>query len=285
MKKNSSEDHPVKRTANESHEGLAIVLGSGGARGWAHVGVLQALDELGIRPSIVTGTSIGAIIGAFYAAGALDVADNLAEHLDWKQMARLFFEVNLPRSGLLEGRRIMELLQTNIPVSRIEDLQLRYAAVATTLTTHQEVVLKRGNLFSAIRASISIPGVFMPIELEKGKWVIDGALINPLPVSVARSLGATKIIGVDVNLSENKEDIKGFKGKPTMLDVLIRTVRLAENAITRERLLREPPDVLIQPKVGHIGTLDFFRGQVTVAAGYAAVMEQAEALQALMASK
>lgn len=285
MPKSNSRSHAAGENARAPQEGLAIVLGSGGARGWAHVGALRALNELGIRPSMVTGTSIGAIIGAFYAAGALDIADDLAAHLDWKQMARLFFEVNLPRSGLLEGRRIMQLLQTNIPVSRIEDLELRYAAVATTLATHQEVVLKEGDLFAAIRASISIPGVFIPIELGKGTWVIDGALTNPLPVSVARGMGAKKVIGIDVNLSEKREDMKNIAAKPTLLDVLIRTVRLAENAITRERLLREPPDVLIQPRVGHIGTLDFFRGQATVKAGYDAVMEQAGALKALMAKE
>ncbi len=285
MPKSSAVKHAATGQALVPQEGLAIVLGSGGARGWAHVGALRALTELGISPSLVTGTSIGAIIGAFYAAGALDVADELAERLDWKQMARLFFEVNLPRSGLLEGRRIMQLLQTHIPVSRIEDLELRYAAVATTLATHQEVVLKEGDLFSAIRASISIPGVFIPIELGQGTWVIDGALTNPLPVSVARSMGATKVIGIDVNLSENQEDAKKITAKPTLLDVLVRTIRLAENAITRERLLREPPDVLIQPKVGHIGTLDFFRGQATVKAGYDAVLEQAGALKALLAGE
>ena len=285
MPKSSAVKHAATGQALVPQEGLAIVLGSGGARGWAHMGALRALTELGISPSLVTGTSIGAIIGAFYAAGALDVADELAERLDWKQMARLFFEVNLPRSGLLEGRRIMQLLQTHIPVSRIEDLELRYAAVATTLATHQEVVLKEGDLFSAIRASISIPGVFIPIELGQGTWVIDGALTNPLPVSVARSMGATNVIGIDVNLSENQEDAKKITAKPTLLDVLVRTIRLAENAITRERLLREPPDVLIQPKVGHIGTLDFFRGQATVKAGYDAVMEQAGALKALLAGE
>ncbi len=253
----------------------ALVLGSGGARGWAHIGVLKALAELGCKPDMVVGTSIGAIVAAIHAAGVIDEAERVASSIDWKQVAKLFFEVNLPRSGLVKGARIMDLLRTLIPAKRIEHLAVTFAAVATDLRLEQEVVLDEGDLFKALRASFSIPGVFTPVEYTKGQWLVDGGVVNPLPVSVARSMGATHVVGVDINLKGAKhEKIKS----PTLMDVLLGTFRTIENSITRERLLREPPDVLLQPKVGYLGTLDFHHAPLAIQHGYTAVMEQKELL-------
>lgn len=249
----------------------ALVLGSGGARGWAHIGVLKALGELGCKPDMVVGTSIGAIVAAIHAAGAVKEAERFASKIDWKQVAKLFFEVNIPRSGLLKGQRIMELLHSIIPVKRIDQLAIQYAAVATDLRQEKEVVMTEGDLFKALRASFSIPGVFTPVEYEKGQWLVDGGLINPLPVSVARELGATRVVGVDINLGGcNHDPVKS----PTLMDVLLWTFRAVENSITRERLLREPPDVLIQPQVGCLGTLEFHNASQAITLGYDAVMDQ-----------
>lgn len=253
----------------------ALVLGSGGARGWSHIGVLRAMTELGCKPDMVVGTSIGAIVAAIYAAGVVDEAERVASSIDWKQVAKLFFEVNIPRSGLVKGERIMDLLRSLIPVKRIENLTLAYAAVATDLRLEQEVVLAEGDLFKALRASFSIPGVFTPVEYTKGQWLVDGGIVNPLPISVARSMGATHVVGVDINLKGAlHEKIKS----PTLMDVLLSTFRAIENSITRERLLREPPDLLIQPKVGNLGTLEFHNAPQAIQLGYAAVMEQKGAL-------
>jgi NTE family protein len=254
---------PTKKTA--------LVLGSGGARGWAHIGVLKALAELDCKPDMVVGTSIGAIVAAMHAAGVVEEAERFASSIDWKQVAKLFFEVNIPRSGLVKGARIMDLLRSLIPVKRIEHLAVVYAAVATDLRLEQEVVLSEGDLFKALRASFSIPGVFTPVEYTKGQWLVDGGLVNPLPISVARLMGATHVVGVDINLVGSlHEKIKS----PTLMDVLLGTFRAIENSITRERLLREPPDVLIQPKVGYLGTLEFHHAPQAIQLGYDAVMEQ-----------
>lgn len=318
-------------------DSVALVFGSGGARGWAHLGVLQAFRELGFCPGRVVGTSIGAVAAAAYAGGALPALEHLAETMDWKQAASLFLEIGLPRSGLLEGRRIMALLRELIPETRIEQLPVPYAAVATDLRHQAEVVFERGDLHEAIRASIAIPGIFTPVQHDEA-WLVDGGLVNPLPVSVARKAGARLVIAVDINLRngapaadtahrtvsdarppvlrtldklgtlarwkqrlEAGEDgtppeEKGLRpfleslfglqdlprnASPTMLEVLTRSLRTGENAITRERLLREPPDLLIQPAVGHIGTLEFYRSAEAIRAGYAAAMENATALEAL----
>jgi len=253
----------------------ALVLGSGGARGWAHIGVLKALADLECKPDMVVGTSIGAIVAAIHAAGVLEEAERVASTIDWRQVAKLFFEVNLPRSGLVKGSRIMDLLRNLIPVKRIENLEVVFAAVATDLLLEQEIVLSDGDLFKALRASFSIPGVFTPVEYTKGQWLVDGGLVNPLPISVARAMGATHVVGVDVNLLGSKhEKIKS----PTLMEVLLCTFRTIENGITRERLRREPPDVLVQPKVGYLGTLEFQHAPQALQLGYDAVMEQKEIL-------
>ncbi len=318
---------------------VALVFGSGGARGWAHVGVLRAFRELGFRPGRVVGASIGSVAAAAHAAGALPALEHLAESMDWKQAASLFLEIGLPRSGLLEGRRILALLRELIPETHIEKLPIPCAAVATDLRNQTEVVIERGDLHEAIRASIAIPGIFTPVRHD-GAWLVDGGLVNPLPVSVARKAGARSVIAVDINLRHGtpaadlahrtvadarppvlrtldklatlarwKQRIeageagsppeeKGLRpfleslfglqepprnASPTMLEVLTRSLRTGENAITRERLLREPPDLLIQPAVGHIGTLEFHRSAEAIRAGYAAAMEQTAAIAALRA--
>ena len=300
---------------------IGLALGSGGARGWAHLGVLQRLRELGIPIHCVAGTSIGSIVGAFHVSGSLDTLAELATHLHWQRVARLFLEVNLPRSGLLSGKNFMSLLKDVIPARQIADLAIPYAAVATDLLTEQETVLTTGNLFDAIRASIAIPGIFTPMRL-RGRNLIDGGLTNPLPVSVCRAMGADTVIAVDINLrtpaaprrapaasgasrgahaapSESLDRLLAHVGTLmpqlqapidtavkrwyaprrkeadtlSIFDVLTRSFRLAENQITRNTLATHPPDILIQPAVGDIMTLEFHRSAEAIAAGRAAADE------------
>jgi NTE family protein len=302
---------------------IGLVLGGGGARGMAHIGVLQRLCELGVRPHCVVGTSAGALVGAAYAAGRLDFMADLVRHMDWRRMAQLFVEVNFPRSGLLSGRRIEQLLQEIYVVSQIAELKMPFAAVATDLEHEEEVVLVQGGLVEAIRASIAIPGVFTPVHRE-GRLLVDGGLINPLPISVARQMGADLVLAVDVNLRPGtgvrQAGAKPRRGRPhideflnrmvehlpalrgsmtdtmqrwrrdarrrrdslSVFDVLTKSLRIFENQVMRNRMRLEPPDILLQPAVGEILTLDFQKSPGAIAAGAAAVDERLDELGAFL---
>ena len=303
---------------------VGLALGSGGARGWAHLGVLQALKEQEIQVDFVAGTSMGAVVGAFLAAGRENVLRDLAEHMDWKRLRQFFWEVSLSRSGLTDGKKLLEETQKLLGVKEFRELVLPFRAVATDLDTGGEVVLSSGNLLQAMRASLSIPGVFSPVWTGK-RLLVDGGLVNPVPVSVARAMGAQMVIAVDVSqgiVPEGKPAapkakrpeirdgplllpkpatgeervgasriLDGFRAeiekrvdrlraasaaaatKPAMVDVLVRSVRIAEAQIARTRRQAEPPDILIEPKVGGIGTLDLQRAKEAIAAGYAAAMQ------------
>ena len=320
----------MREAAQSGRPRVGLALGAGGARGWAHLGVLRRLDELGVPIDCVAGTSAGALVGAVYLAGRLDLLEALSRRLDWRQMARLFFEVNFPRAGLLTGRPVERFLQEVIGVDRIEALDRPFAAVATDLLGHREVVFTRGGLVDAIRASISIPGVFTPARCGD-RDLVDGALVNPLPVSVLRAMGAARIIAVDVNLrpgtgsetapapadaepARTTSDLpkatddliqRFYQRLPqlsrrsakmealvqkwthrrsglTIFDVLTQSTRIFENQVTRSRLLTDPPDLLIQPAVGDIATLDFSRTAPAIAAGAQAVDEKLPAVRALL---
>jgi len=267
---------------------VGVVLGSGGARGMAHIGVLKRLHELGMRPHCVVGTSAGALVGAAYAAGRLDVLETHVRQLDWRRVAQLFVEVNFSRAGLISGRHIERLLREIYGVSQISQLPIPFAAVATALEEESEAALSEGNLMEAVRASIAIPGIFTPVRRE-GRVLVDGGLINPLPVSVARRMGAERVLAVDVNLragasrSSRPASIRRRSGATlTIFDVLTRTLRIFENQVTRNRIRLEPPDLLLQPAVGEILTLDFQRAPAMIAAGAAAVDEQLPELAAFL---
>ncbi|MBW2068901.1 MAG: patatin-like phospholipase family protein [Deltaproteobacteria bacterium] len=176
---------------------LGLALGSGSARGWAHIGVIRALIEAGIRIDYVAGTSIGALVGAIYASGNIESLEEIVLQLDWKQIAS-FLDVVFPKSGLIDGNRISEFIRIHVGAKNIEDLPLPFCAVSTDLATGNEVVIKDGDIIEAVRASISVPGIFTPVR--KGDMIlIDGSLVNPVPVSVVREMGADLVIAVDLN--------------------------------------------------------------------------------------
>jgi len=303
---------------------IGVALGSGGARGWAHVGVLQRLQEMGVPVACVAGSSIGAVMGAAFAAGRIDVVEDLAREMDWRRVAALFFEVSFPRAGLVSGKRIQQLLQDIVGVDRIEDLPLPFAAVAADLHTEAQVILASGGLVDAIRASIAIPGIFVPVR-HAAHDLIDGGMINPLPIDVARLLGAESVIAVDVNLraglgcplaiqdartgrspasrdlaailahvGEHLPPLHGAMADAmqrwlhreprelNIFEVLTRSVRIAENQITRSCLKTDPPTILIQPAVGSIDTLDFHHAAPAIAAGRAATDAVADQIRALL---
>lgn len=187
----------MARTGPGAPTRVGLALGSGSARGLAHIGVLRALDEAGITVDAVAGTSIGALIGAVHAAGRLDSLAATFRTLDWRRIVS-FIDVVLPKSGLIDGVRIAALVREHVPSATIEALALPYAAVATDLTTGEEVVIRQGDVIEAVRASISVPGIFTPVRWNS-RILVDGGLVNPVPVTVARALGADLVVAVDLN--------------------------------------------------------------------------------------
>lgn len=176
---------------------IGIALGSGSAKGWSHIGVIRGLQEANIAIDIVCGSSIGALVGGAFAAGKLDEAEKLVRELAWSDIMG-FMEVPVPRSGIINSEKIAEYLRQRIGDPNIEDLPIPFAAVATDLTSGQEVWMRQGSLIEAIRASISMPGMFTPCFRE-GRLLVDGGLVNPIPVSLCRSMGANTVIAVNPN--------------------------------------------------------------------------------------
>jgi len=179
------------------NQSVGLALGGGSARGWSHIGVIRALAEAGIKIDYVAGTSIGAVIGSVFAAGTIKDLEEVAVRLDWKQIAHLF-DVVLPKSGLIDGRKVAGFIQDNLRKTNIEELSIPFCAVSTDLNTGEEVVIREGDIIEAVRPSISIPGIFTPVR-NNGRILVDGGLVNPVPVSVVREMGADFVIAVDLS--------------------------------------------------------------------------------------
>jgi NTE family protein len=176
---------------------IGLALGGGAARGWSHIGVLRTLAKAGIHPDIIVGTSIGAVVGGCYVAGELDELETFARSLTRRKVLG-FLDFNFTGAGLINGDRLCSQLDTKLRGQTIETLPRKYTAVATEMGTGHEVWLSRGSLVDAMRASYALPGIFKPVERD-GRWLFDGAMVNPVPVSVARALGARYVIAVNLN--------------------------------------------------------------------------------------
>ena len=176
---------------------IGVALGSGSARGWSHIGVLRALHDIGITPDVVCGTSVGALVGAAYVAGELDALEEWVRSITPLDIVGLM-DVTLARGGVIAGARLLKGLRNVHMDVRIEDLGKPFAAVATDFASGRELWLQKGSLLDAVRASISLPGIFPPLKVG-GKWMLDGGLVNPVPVSVCRALGAEVVIAVNLN--------------------------------------------------------------------------------------
>ncbi len=302
---------------------IGLALGSGAARGWGHIGVIRALEQRGIRPHIVCGSSMGAMIGAALACGHLDGLAAWAAKLTNRQVLRLM-DFSLSSGGLIEGGRLMEELAVFVADVPIESLPLTYAAVAADLDSGQEFCLSDGALPLAVRASMALPGLFAPVRYD-GHWLVDGGLVNPVPVSICRSLGADMVIGVNLNgevagrkarfagretrlslsLPENElfqrisEGLAPFRERmqawlpdeedelrrPNLFEVVAGSIDIMQDILTRNRLAEDAPDVLIEPRLGHMGLMEFDRATEAMEEGVAAVeaAEQAGALKVLSA--
>ncbi|MEO8298247.1 MAG: patatin-like phospholipase family protein [Burkholderiales bacterium] len=292
---------------------LGLALGGGAARGWAHIGVLLALDEAGLRPDVVCGTSVGAMVGAAYAAGEIKRFERWVRGMGLREVVS-FLDVGFS-GGMLKGERLMAFYRRNFVDRHMEDLPLPFGAVATVLHSGAEKWLLKGSTVEAVRASIALPALFTPVVLD-GVTLVDGALVNPVPVSLARAMGADLVIAVDLNSDllgrhlppgtlEVPEPTNGTVGDwrralqsrvgalfpsapgngpvlPSMLDVVANSINIMQVRITRSRMAGDPPDISITPRLSHIGLLEFHRGAEAIAAGRRAVEAALPLLQAVL---
>jgi NTE family protein len=259
---------------------VGLVLGSGAARGWAHIGVLRTLKAAGIRPDLVCGTSMGALVGASYAAGKIDRLDDWVVSMGVKQVWSLMdFRLS---GGVFKGERLMRFFSEELAPGLIEHLEMPYGAVATAMATGTEVWLRSGPTVDAVRASIALPGMFTP-ALQDGRWLVDGALVNPVPVSLARAMGADIVIAVDLNTDFARRQLTSAAplSPPSMLEVITSSINVMQSRIARSRLAGEPPEVVITPRLGDIGLLDFHRGAEAIAHGERAAAAVLPALKEL----
>lgn len=300
---------------------VGLALGSGSARGWSHIGVIRALEEEGITVDYIAGTSIGALVGAVYASGRIDLLEDAVQQFSRKHILSLSDPV-LPKSGLIDGVKIADFIHQYVLDMPIERLPIPLAIIATDLNTGDEVILKEGNIVEAIRASISLPGIFKPVRKDD-YLLVDGGLVNPVPVRTVREMGADLVIAVDLNcdivqrkhegltppdgskdiqmVEQEERSIAGNKttsllngklrdinlvatGKikqwmtrdpqPNIIEVLMTSIKIMESQITTVNLRSDLPDVLIQPRLGHINFMEFHRAEEIIAEGYRAANSQ-----------
>lgn len=283
---------------------IGIALSSGGARGWAHIGVLRVLEEAGHAPAVVCGSSVGAVIGGLYVVGRLNAFVQFSRRINRIRLSQ-YFDFKLGAGGIIGGARVLRVLAPEFGNVTFETLPRRFACVATDLGNGEEVWLKSGTVLPALRASYAIPGLFPPVERE-GRWLVDGALANPVPVSLCRALGAEVVIAVDVNagllvpLKDAALDgagalagrgspsfMRGFfrrrKGAPSTFTVVSRTLQIAQTRLARMRIAEDPPDIVLHPDVGHVGPLEFHRASQCIADGERAMRQALPTLEAALA--
>lgn len=267
------------------YQKVAIALGSGSARGWAHIGVIKALVRHGIEPDIICGTSIGALVGAAYAHGRLDELERWATQLSrWKLLR--FLDVTFSKGAVVHAERVRrelaEVVEDNV---LIEDLKKPFATVATDMMNGKEVRFMNGSLHDAILASTAIPG-FLPPVYYRDRWLFDGGVVNPVPVNLCRSFDADFVLAVNLNgdivhrhfnapvNNSLQSEIDEQMVPPTMFDSFAKAVNVMQDRITRSRMVGDPPDVLIAPRIESIDMMDFDRASEIIAAGELAVEKQ-----------
>ncbi len=299
------EDRPIMRGYPVPRIGLA--LGAGVARGFAHIGVIKALRRHGIKPDVISGTSIGAVVGGCYLAGRLDELEEWALSLNRRSLFG-YLDLTLRAPGLITGKKFTQALEDHLKGIQIPDLPHPFVAIATDMVTGHEVWLRRGLLIDAMRASFALPGIFPPVNLF-GHQLIDGALVNPTPVSACRALGAKVTIAVDLNADligkarkpgQNYHTVMGFdifndkdvapedqrlfskfnitkylfkreENTPSVFGVMFSSFNIILDRITRSRLAGDPPDIHIKPLIGHYGLLEVERAKELIEEGEAAV--------------
>jgi NTE family protein len=283
---------------------VGIALGAGAARGWSHIGVLRELAANGLTPEIIAGTSIGAVVGGCHVAGQLDALESFARSLSRRRIFGLM-DVSFSGSGLIGGSKLKNLLDDALGDRNIESLPTGFATVATEMGSGHEIWLTRGHLVSAIRASYALPGIFEPVRVAD-RWLFDGALVNPVPVTICRALGAELVIAVNIigdtlfrgtvvgdqaaldrtlqSLGEqsgaqaNPPEVAGFltgmraktselRRAPGIAAAMMDAFNITQDRISRSRLAGDPPDVMIAARLGKVGLFDFHRADELIAMG------------------
>ena len=298
---------------------IGFALGGGAARGFAHIGIVRTLVAHGIIPNVVVGTSIGAVVGGSYAAGQLDRLEQWARSLQPRNIFG-YLDIRLNGSGLIGGDKLAAQLETALGPTLIEELPLKFATVATEVRTGHEIWLTRGRMVEAMRASYALPGIFAPVLVGE-RWLVDGALVNPVPVSAARALGAEIVIAANISSDvfthsttifshgpaveppeaiempppkrglgrffsperTIKREFFGSAGRPGISTVMVDAFNIMQDRITRARLAGDPPDLLISPRVGQIGWFDFHRADDLIAHGARAAERAIESIQEAIA--
>jgi NTE family protein len=293
----------------ESRPRIGLALGGGAARGWAHIGVIRALEAAGISPQVVCGTSMGALVGAAYAAGRIEDLERWVRGLDWQAVTGLM-DWHMA-GGLMQGQKLVDFFRSRFQDAGIEQLPKKFGCVATELATGREVWLREGPVVDAVRASIALPGLLTPV-LSGGRLLVDGGLVDPVPVSLCRALGAEIVVAVDLNW-----DLIGRRAKvteiedaaaesarnrlaealfgrfrqrsldaaevPSLVDVLLTSLNIMQVRITQSRLAGEPADVLVRPRLAGIVAMDFHRGATAIAEGERAAAPAIAQLRELLA--
>ena len=289
----------------------------GAARGWAHIGVIRALQSVGIVPDIIAGTSIGAVVGGCFAAGHLDHLERFARELTVRRVFG-YLDFNFAGTGLISGQKLCQRLEHDLGDRSIESLPIRFTSVATEIGTGHEVWLSRWPLVTAMRASYALPGIFRPVKIDN-RWLFDGALVNPIPVTVCRALGARYVIAVNLNNDSctrgtvmphldtfphppeadadlDLEEVPKGRGtaamkrllqrqffgrddSPGISTVMVEAFNIVQDRISRSRLAGDPPDAMISPRIGGIGLFDFHRADELIKAGEAAARREIEYLR------
>jgi NTE family protein len=290
---------------------IGLALGSGSARGWSHIGILRVLERAGIRPDIVCGTSIGALVGAAYADGQLERLDSWVRSLTWQTVLSLLdFTID---GGLIQGEKLVAFFRANFSDKDITKLPLAFGAVATELVTGREVWLRQGSLIDAVRASMALPGLFTPSLVDE-RLMVDGGLVNPVPVSLCRAMGADIVIAVDLNsdligrhfnveaqpapttpgafasildklplgLGRLKSGPATSTEMPSIFDVLSISLNIMQVRITRSRLAGEPADVMIRPRLANFALMDYHRAAPAIAEGERAAEQMLPELRELI---
>jgi NTE family protein len=288
---------------------IGLALGSGASRGWSHIGIINELSSLGIQPDIVCGTSVGAMVGAAYATGNIEQLESWACSVTRFDVAR-FLDINTSFTGFVNTERFHNFLNENIAgdEDRIEDLPKVYAAISTDLDSGREVWLQQGSVIEAVWSSMALPGLFPAIRHDN-RWLVDGGLVNPVPVSVCRALGADTVIAVNLNgdilgkrlnkaLAKNGNSVSeklsslvkeytslslfepaNKEHPPSLLDAIAASFNVMQDRLTRSRLAGEPADIVFSPKLSDIGLLELYRAQEAIEEGHKCVQRMAHELE------
>ncbi len=314
MSMSNHDDIPLEKPVGRD---IGLALGGGMARGFAHIGVLKVLKKNGIFPRIIAGTSIGALVGGCYLADKLDELEEWALSLNrMKIFSYLDFRVR--SAGLIGGEKLLGILEEHFKGMNIEDLDQPFIAIAADLTTGHEIWLRKGSFIDAIRASFALPGVFPPVELNH-RMLVDGALVNPLPVSVCQAFGSRMTIAVDLHADligkatkpgQKYQTVAGFdplntddvpletqksfasgltrrlfrraENSPSLFGVMVSALGIIQDRLTRSRLAGDPPDVHIKPQIGHIGLLEFEKAKELIKLGEEAAERSMPEIEAAM---